>query len=290
MKRAARLAPEAARDTAQHTSNGTPVLSSAQEGTALNARPAEAAAVHMIADTKLSRLETVSAPDAVETDTTDETYFVGNGEFLLAVFGDELEDARPVVVSFDGNPASVPAKVWFGRPWQGKPEVSASLPASANNYFSLAVFRPDEAGQFRRQKARFHALYAVMLDDVGTKVAMERLTLPPSWLLETSAGNHQAGYLLREPLTDGTAADRLMNAIVAAGLCDPGANGPRARLARLPVAVNGKHTPPFQCRMVEVVARVALFGRRTGRWPSVGDGIGRATQAAEHAPRAGATG
>src|SRR5690606_23915103 len=45
-------------------------------------------------------------------------------------------------------------------------------------------------------------------------------------------------------------ADRLMNAIVAAGLCDPGANGPRARLARLPVAVNGKHAPPFPCRMV----------------------------------------
>ena len=195
--------------------------------------------------------ETVSAPDAVETDKTDETYFVGNGEFLLAVFGDELDDARPVVVSFEGNPASVPRKVWFGRPWQGKPDVSASLPASANNYFSLAVFRPDEAGQYRRQKARFQALHAVMLDDIGTKVAMERLTLPPSWLLETSPGNHQAGYLLREPLTDGTVADRLMNAIVAAGLCDPGANGPRARLARLPVAVNGKHTPPFQCRMVE---------------------------------------
>ena len=176
---------------------------------------------------------------------------VGNGEFLRAVFGDELADARPVVVSFPGNPASVPAKVWFGRPWQGSADLSASLPASANNYFSLAVFRPDEAGQFRRQKARFQALYAVMLDDIGTKVAMERLTLPPSWLLETSPGNHQAGYLLREPLTDGLAADRLMNAIVAAGLCDPGANGPRARLARLPVAVNGKHTPPFQCRMVE---------------------------------------
>ena len=129
----------------------------------------------------------------METDKTGETDLVGNGEFLLAVFGDELADARPVVVSFDGNPASVPAKVWFGRPWQGTPEVSTSLPASANNYFSLAVFRPDEAGQFRRQKARFHALYAVMLDDVGTKVAMERLTLPPSWLLETSPGNHQAG-------------------------------------------------------------------------------------------------
>ena len=92
---------------------------------------------------------------------------------------------------------------------------------------------------YRRQRTRFAALHTVMLDDVGTKVSRERLTLPPSWLLETSAGNHQAGYLLRQPLADGDAADRLMDAIVAAGLCDPGANGPRTRLARLPAAVNG---------------------------------------------------
>ena len=139
---------------------------------------------------------TVFLSNAVETGITGETDLVGNGEFLLAVFGDKLSDASPVLVSFEGNPANVPRKVWFGTPWQGVLELSASLPASANNYFSLAVFRPDEAGQFRRQKARFHALHAVMLDDIGTKVAMERLTLPPSWLLETSPGNHQAGYLL----------------------------------------------------------------------------------------------
>ena len=137
------------------------------------------------------------------------------------MFG-ELVDARPVVVSFEGNPVSVAPKVWFGRPWQGTPDFDVSLPASANNYFSLAVFRPDEAGHFRRQKARFQALYAVMLDDIGTKVAMERLTLPPSWLLETSPGNHQAGYLLREPLADGSVADRLMNAIVAAYVREEG--------------------------------------------------------------------
>jgi hypothetical protein len=83
----------------------------------------------------------------------------------------------------------------------------------------------------------------------GSKVALERLTLPPSWLLETSPRNYQAGYLLREPLNDGLVADYLMNAIVAAGLCDPGANGPRARLARLPVAINSKHSPIFRCRM-----------------------------------------
>jgi len=196
-------------------------------------------------------LKTVSPPEPAQTDITGETDPVGNSEFLLAVFGNDLAEARPVVVSFQGNPTSVRAGVWSGKPWQDTPELVVALPADANNYFSLAVFRPDEAGQFRRQKARFRALYAVMLDDIGTKVALERLTLPPSWLLETSAGNHQAGYLLREPIADGSVADHLMDAIVAAGLCDPGANGPRARLARLPVAVNGKHTPPFPCRMVE---------------------------------------
>src|SRR5262245_28083200 len=101
--------------------------------------------------------ETLSLPDALETGITDETDLVGNGEFLLAVFGKELADARPVVVSFHGTPASAPPKVWFGRPWQGTADPYASLPATANNYFSLAVFRPDEAGRFRRQKARFQA-------------------------------------------------------------------------------------------------------------------------------------
>ena len=194
---------------------------------------------------------TLSQLDAAESDETGKTDLVSNGDFLEAVFDGGAEFARPVVVSFKGNPTNVPAKVWFGRPWQSTSEAAGTLPVDANNYFSLATFEPDESGQFRRQKARFRGLYAVMLDDIGTKVALDRLTLPPSWLLETSPGNHQAGYLLREPLTDGGVADRLMNAIVAADLCDPGANGPRARLARLPVAVNGKHTPPFPCRMVE---------------------------------------
>ena len=194
--------------------------------------------------------ETVFQPGPVETDKTGETDWVSNAGFLDCVFSSDLAEARPLVVSFAGNPAKVAKAAWFGRPWSVAADTPALLPEDANNYFSLAVFRPDEAGQYRRQKARFVALHAVMLDDVGSKVAMDRLTLPPTWLLETSPGNHQAGYLLADPLTDGAMADRLMNAIVAAGLCDPGANGPRARLARLPVAVNGKHEPAFRCRML----------------------------------------
>lgn len=195
--------------------------------------------------------QTLSPPGAAATDKTGETDLFSNSEFLQSVFGVELAGAYPLLVSFNGNPDKVPGKKWFGRPWQWTTEAPSSLLVNSNNYFSLAIFNPDDAGQYRRLKTRFKALYAVMLDDIGTKVAMDRLTLTPSWILETSSGNHQAGYLLREPLMDGLTADRLMNAIVTAGLCDPGANGPRARLARLPVAVNGKYDPPFRCHMVE---------------------------------------
>ena len=51
-------------------------------------------------------------------DDDGETRNVGNGEFLLAVFGDDLADARPLVVSFEGNPGSGPKKRWFGLPWR----------------------------------------------------------------------------------------------------------------------------------------------------------------------------
>ena len=193
---------------------------------------------------------TVFSPGQVETCKTGKTDLVSNEAFLRGVFGQELTEARPVVVSFTGNPTNVPGTAWFGKPWMGSDDPAGTLADDANNYFSLAVFRPDEAGQYRRQKTRFHSLHAVMLDDVGSKVPMERLTLEPSWLLETSPANFQAGYLLHEPLADGLAADRLMNAIVGSGLCDPGANGPRARLARLPLAMNGKHSPPFRCQLV----------------------------------------
>ena len=111
----------------------------------------------------------------METGKTDRTYVVANSEFLFAVFGDDLADERPVVVTFEGNPASVPGKAWSGIPWHSESGLVPGLPANANNYFSLAVFRPDEAGRFRRRKMRFQALYAVMLDDVGTKVAADRM-------------------------------------------------------------------------------------------------------------------
>lgn len=197
----------------------------------------------------MSALLTNFTLEHLKTITSDKTNVVDNVNFLRTVFGEKSDDACPVVVSFAGNPTNVSSNKWFGRPWTGDTS-SIPLGANANNYFSLARFQPDEKGQYRRRKSHFQGLYAVMLDDLGSKVSLDRLTLPPSWLLETSPGNYQAGYLLDKPLTEGKTADKLMNAIINAGLCDPGATGPMTRLARLPIAVNAKHEPPFFCRMV----------------------------------------
>ena len=102
----------------------------------------------------MNAVETVFPPGPKETDRTDETYFVGNGEFLRAVFGGELADTRPLLVSFTGNPTNVSSKVWFGRPWPDSFDITNELTPKANNYFSLAVFKPDEAGRYRRAVLR----------------------------------------------------------------------------------------------------------------------------------------
>ena len=191
-----------------------------------------------------------------------ETGLVHNGDFLAAVFRHELDDARPLLDSFEGDPANVPSTAWSERPWTGTRDDAINCAAGANNYFTLATFRSDDAGRYRLQKSRFHALYAVMLDDVGTKVVMEPPDAsdhPGCW--RPRPDNHQAGYLLSEPLSNGAAADRLMNAIIDAGLCGPGANGPRSRLAWLPCASQWKACAAVPLPPDRMVARLALLER-----------------------------
>jgi hypothetical protein len=92
-----------------------------------------------------------------------------------------------------------------------------------------------------------------MLDDIGTKSAKrERLdACQPSYLIETSPGNYQAGYLFQEPEADLDKVNALQEALVATGLCDPGAKGPASRLGRLPRGFNGKYDSLPMCRLVE---------------------------------------
>ena len=177
---------------------------------------------------------------------------ITNAEFIAAVFPHLPEGAsrrcarRAATPSLGGWPAS------------RADQVAASLSAENNNYLGCASFYPGDDGSFKARKAQFAACHFLMLDDLGTKVPLDRLGgFELSWLIETSPGNHQGGIILAEPLTDGAVAVRLLNAVIDSGLCDAGATGPLSRWARLPVAINGKPKyadeagAPFQCRLIE---------------------------------------
>ena len=189
-----------------------------------------------------------SLNEHTKTEKTDKTDYseISNDVFIHGIFG-ELTLERPITLSFKGNPATVNNKAWFG---QAYIKSKTSLPSDANNYVSFAIYTPDGEGKYRRKKAQFAALHALMLDDIGVKVLADRVTLAPSWIIETSTGNFQYGYLLAEPLRNANDATNLLDSIIAAGLCDPGANGACARIGRLPVAVNGKHDG-WHCKLVE---------------------------------------
>ena len=171
-----------------------------------------------------------------------------NADFLNAIFKGVTEPHRPFVLGFAGKPKD--RKAWGGDAFRAE-KITADNPA-LNWYFSLAVFDPADDGYHRREKD-CAAVFGVMLDDLGTKaLPLERLdACPPSYIIETSPGNFQAGYLFTEPCTDFANIKALNQSMVEAGLCDPGAKSPTTRYGRMPFATNGKSAPAFECKLTQ---------------------------------------
>ena len=207
-----------------------------------------------IAAAKPQRTPTVLPTEPVEAGKGGEggDFQITNAEFIAAVFTDLPEGAFAAVCSKSGDPS---LGGWLA---SRADQVANSLAAENNNYLGCSSFYPGDDGSFKARKAQFSACHFLMLDDLGTKVPLDRLGgFELSWLIETSPGNHQGGIILAEPITDGAVAVRLLNAVIDSGLCDAGATGPLSRWARLPVAINGKPKyadevgAPFQCRLIE---------------------------------------
>ncbi len=200
--------------------------------------------------TELSSPNKTIFPDQFsETYKINKTSGITNEAFLETIFGSVEQDAQPILVSFVENPSMLKNNsVWKGLD-RRRALQSSHMHNENNNYFSLSIYDADEKGFYSRKRKSFSALYAVMFDDVGTKVPIERIMMESSVMIETSPGNSQVIYILSTPVTDKEQAEKFMKAVIAAGLCDPGAGGPTARLARLPCAVNSKHTPLFPCRL-----------------------------------------
>jgi hypothetical protein len=195
-----------------------------------------------------------------------------DNEFLRAIFG-EPHLASPVIASFKGNPKRKEDCRWGGTAWTG---ANAALQdREQNSYFTISSFHRDDKGQVRRSKETFAALHCVVLDDVGTKVGIELIKLEPSWRLETSEGNEQFGYILRDPIADIKAADNLLERLINKGLTDPGANGASTRYMRRVNGVNGKTNPAFVCKL-----RVWEPGRRYTP-EQICDGLGLSTPPAD---------
>lgn len=184
----------------------------------------------------------------VPLETKNTSIQVSNTDMLNAIFGNLPHGGHLAICRKQGDPSQ--SGGWVAERYSEQ----TLFDTNDNNYFNTSSFRIDENGTIKARKQNFCAMHALMLDDVGTKIPLERLgDLKPSTMIETSPGNYQMLLILDRSITDIAEATQLQKAFIAAGLCDPGASG-ACRWARLPVGINGKQKyqengQDFQCRL-----------------------------------------
>lgn len=180
--------------------------------------------------------------------------------FLEALAEFVPDDERVLISSVPGDPAESAGEMWNVRPWRwGDKEP----PANMNNYVCVSSFRRGPRG-WRRTADQFGRALAFMVDDVGTKVARDVVSvMTPSAIIETSPGNEQYWYLFNaQGLTDYETFSALVSAFVQQRCHgrDPGMGGAN-RVGRLPLGINGKakyRSPdgePFHCKALHFDAR-----------------------------------
>lgn len=178
---------------------------------------------------------------------------VSNVEFLKAAAGADFrawKDRALWVTAFQSPAEDARNADWNGWALNGK----GAVPDRGNTYYSIAVLK-DGA---RRRKDSQVGLLAIVADDVNAD-ALSTLPLRPSYILETSPGNHHVGYFVQDPCNvDLKLADRILKALVAARLASLDKSGNnRVRYVRLPQGVNNKARviaefgEPFSHRLLE---------------------------------------
>lgn len=183
---------------------------------------------------------------------------ISNKEFIDAIFGVDADWCH--VTSFPYDPGNIPKDKHLIA-WKGDYYSRYNLTPNTNQYFTISTFYADDQQQARRRKALFRHTPCIVLDDVKEKLSMTEVEkLPkPAWILESSEGSEQWGYILDTPCTDRSRVENLLDGLVANGLApngvDPGMKGV-TRYLRLPEGVNSKASKlvngqPFNCRMLE---------------------------------------
>ena len=108
----------------------------------------------------------------------------------------------------------------------------------------------------RNAQDNFESLAAIVLDDIGTKgVNLTDVPLPPSYVIESSEGNYQCGYVFDTPLEDIDLAKIMVKHIYGLGVAD-GGGALVNKFVRLPWGINNKMRgdghDKFPCRLIEM--------------------------------------
>lgn len=113
--------------------------------------------------------------------------------------------------------------------------------APARLYMGTATVSRDDEGDLRNKKDAFTRYHVLVLDDIGTKVSLDKIpkAFDPTYVIESSPGNFQYGYVLDEPLEDYEQARALIELVYGGGFSDEGGKLVNKKV-RLPDGINGK--------------------------------------------------
>lgn len=169
------------------------------------------------------------------------TINLSNEQFLITIFGSRWVYAH--VCSFPDDPTNIPNDR-RGICWGGGYLYQKGILPRTNQYFTVSLFEP-EHGKSKRRKVNFAGQYCIVLDDVVEKLSLVAANkLPrPNWIMKTSEGSYQWGYILDEPCYNQKWLNNLNDGLIASELApdskDPGQKGV-TRYVRLPEGINTK--------------------------------------------------
>ncbi len=111
-------------------------------------------------------------------------------------------------------------------------------------YVNISSCYPDQTGTLGHKRDLFAACHLVILDDVGTKVPIDKTPakLKPTYIIESSPGNYQYGYVFKKPITVYEHAQAIVEALAHAELTDCGGLT-ATKVVRIGAGINGKLTP-----------------------------------------------
>jgi hypothetical protein len=116
-----------------------------------------------------------------------------NRDFLELIFGDRWDQA--LVTSFKRDPSDPQAPREDWNAWLAGDVLTNPHFDEGNTYFCPSLLVP---GSRDRIIENFRSLHVIVIDDVGTKIKLievvNLLRVQPTYVIETSPGNHQAGW------------------------------------------------------------------------------------------------